>query len=107
MRDRVVFARLDSTADAYGNVTSGAYANLFSGASYPCELVLERMDEKMQAGRLAAPTAGKLKIRKDSQTETLTEADRATINGTAYQIRGIDATDLAWVWMAVERGVAS
>ncbi len=105
LRDRVAFHRLDSTADDYGNVSSGYSATAFLtvwGGFKP-----ERGRERLEAGRLEASHAGVLTVRSSSDTRGVTEADQVRIDGVAYQIRTIANPDRRgrFLEMTVERGV--
>lgn len=105
LREVVTFQRQAAADDGYGN-TTGAWADLFTKRG---RLVSLRGGEKVEAGRLEASYSHVLKVRSDSETQTLTAGDQAVIDGAAYQIRSIDNTDRRdrYLTMDVERGVAS
>lgn len=105
LRESVTFQRQSTTDDGYGNV-AGAWADLFTKRG---RLISLRGNEKVEAGRLEASYSHVLKVRSDSETQTLTAGDRAVIDGVAYQIRSIDNADRRdrYLTMDVERGVAS
>ena len=105
LRDRATFSRLDTTADAYGNESSGAFANLFTVWA---DLKLERGREQLAAGRLQGSTAGILTVRSSSNTRSVTTEDKVTIGTVAYNIRSNVPRDRNgfWLEMVVESGVA-
>lgn len=107
LREVVTFQRQAAADDGYGN-TTGAWATLFGGTKRG-RLISLRGSEKVEAGRLEASYSHVLKVRSDSETQTLTEGDRALIDGVAYQIRSIDNTDRRdrYLTIDVERGVAT
>jgi len=106
MRDTASFYRLNSTADAYGNATSGFAATPFLTRRGHLEISLG--GERDEAGRLQSEVGAVLTVRADNETETVTEADKVTIDGVDFQIRAIVNVDRKgrFLRMRLERGVA-
>ena len=105
MRDRAAFFRLNTVSDAYGNPSSG-----FAGSAYLTrwgKLQVERGQEKLEAGRLESSLQAVLKIRSDTETRTITAADKVEVDGEAYQIRSISNPDRRerFLELHLERGV--
>jgi SPP1 family predicted phage head-tail adaptor len=106
LNKRVAFARRDSTADAYGNVSAGGWTALFTVAGGLRESTGR---ERIQAGALQAPMAAMLTVRSSSLTRLLTEADSAVIDGVRWNIRSIANPDQRnqRLELTVEREVAN
>ena len=104
-RDRLEFQRLDTTADALGNVSSGAWIKLFHDRGH---FIPERSSERLSAGRLESAVSGSLMVRASTITRGVTNADRVLINDEPYNIRAIVRNDrlARELDITVERGVA-
>ena len=105
MRRRMLFETEGETPDGGGGYTSGWSAITTVWGSFKAE----RGTEKVQAGRLADPVAGVVKVRSSTTTRTIDAEDRVTFGGDVYQIRSIINPDQRnrWLEMVVERGVAT
>ena len=105
LRDRATFSRLDTTADALGNVSSGAFVDQFTVWG---DLRLDKGREQLAAGRQQNSVLGVLMVRSSANTRTVTTEDRVTIDSVAYNIRSSVPRDRqgAWLDMVVESGVA-
>ena len=104
MNDRLTFERADSATDDLGNVTDGTWTPFLTrwGSFKP-----ERAAERIEAGRMQSSVVGVVKIRSDSGSRTITEADRVLIDGIVYSIISIENPDRRnrFLKMEVERGV--
>lgn len=105
LRYIVSFQRLDTTADVYGNVSSGGWSEVFETRG---DLRETRGRERVEAGALQAPMSAILMVRSDTLTRGVTESDSAVIDGVRWNIRSIANPDQRsrWLEMTVERGVA-
>lgn len=106
-RDRVLFQRQDNATDPLGNVTSGAWLDLFPEIN--CKLTVKKGSEREEAGRLESAVTSVIRVRISANTRLVTTADRAVVNGEAHQIRWItDPTRRnRYLEMGIERGVAT
>lgn len=106
LRDRVAFDKHEAIDDGYGNY-EGSFVEQFSVRA---ELRAMRGSEAVIAGRLEGKNTFGVYVRSTVNTRKIT-ADwrmRDKRRGAAYAIRTVDAvTDLAWVYLTVESGVAS
>lgn len=103
-RDLVTFQTEVQTPDEGGGY-SVMWANdlIVHGQFLP-----ERSRERLDAGRLAVPLAGVLRVRSSSETRALTEGARVLIDAEAYNILSIANEDRhdRFLTMTVEKGVA-
>lgn len=89
-RKRVAFQRLDTTADTYGNPTSGTWATFLT--------VWGRLREvggrEMVAGAgLEAAMMATVTVRSSTLTRAVTAADRMLIDSVEWNIRSIRNPD--------------
>ncbi len=88
LRERVTFRRYAQVDDGYGNVVSGAPADVVTVWAD----VLERTgQEKLAAGALEAARLATLRVRSSTETRALTEADFVVARGVQWNIRSIAA----------------
>lgn len=105
MRDRVTFRRRAATDDGYGNVQSGAWADLLTVWAD----MLERLGgERLAAGALEAPRMATVRVRRSTETEGVTEADMLRARGQDWAILSIAAVgrDNALLEMTCQAQVA-
>lgn len=105
-RERAVFERLtEGAVDDYGNVYTG-----WEGLTTRWADMRERTGkEAIQGGALADVGQATLRVRSDSTTQTITTADRVTLRGYVWAIKGVvqvDAKDTV-IEFRLERGVAA
>ena len=101
---RCLFERRDTTADAYGNVTSGGWTALATLWGY---LRFERGRERVEAGRVESAVAATLQIRASATARGITAADRVTVDGDAFAIRAVvEQPRSGVIELTLERGVA-
>lgn len=105
LRDRVTFQRATSGDDGYGNAITAWADHLTVWSNVRETLGKERVD----AGRVEASRTATIRVRQSSDTLGLTEADRVTVRGQAWNIRSIAAVgnDGAMLDILVEAGVAT
>lgn len=104
-RDRVTFERMASTTDDFGNV-SGSWSTLASRYGH----MIERTGkEETTQGALMDVSTATLRVRADSTTEAVHEADRVIARGKTWAIRSIIQVDAKGdiLEMLIEKGVAS
>lgn len=106
LRHRVAFDRRVETSDGYGNY-EGDWAEQFSRRA---AFIYAGGGESVTAARLEGRGVMKVRVRSCMLTRTI-EQDwrmRDARSGAEYAIREVDAvTDRQWVYLVVERGVAS
>lgn len=109
LNNRVRFERRDTADDGYGNTVT-TWQTLFTNwAGF--RPVSSR--EELAAGRLQSSMTGVLSVRKSSQTEGLTAADRCVFTAGAYagkvaNIRSIvPSMDNSMFEITIEEGVAT
>ena len=109
LRDRVEFYRRNTTETGWGTPTTGFAETPFCTRRGGVQVQRARNQsiETVDAGRLQSSTMVALTIRSDSITRTITEADKAVIDGVDYQIRSITNPDRRekWLELVLERGV--
>jgi SPP1 family predicted phage head-tail adaptor len=101
---RCRFERRDTTPDAYGNVTAGAWTTLLTvwGA-----LSEKPGREAMKAGRMESAALAEIWIRDSAAARGITAADRVVIDGAAYAIRHVGLPQRSgMITIQIERGVA-
>lgn len=105
LRESVAFGRLDGTTDDFGNVTDGGFVTFLTVRGHLKEATGR---ERVEAGALRAPMTAMLTVHSSSGTRGVTEADNATIDGVAWNIRSIRNPDMRdrWLEMVIERAVA-
>lgn len=86
LRERVVFQRLNTEAtDDYGQPFS-AWEALFTRWG---DLIETPGRERLKAGALASEVTATLRIRKSTQADTITSADRVVMRGENWDIESI------------------
>jgi hypothetical protein len=103
---RVAFDKRATADDGMGNRRGGWQEQFSRSAAF----VYAGGGESVMAARLEGRGVMKVRLRSDSATRTIGSdwRMRDARLGTEYAIREVDAvTDRAWVWLVVERGVAS
>lgn len=105
MVDKLAFDKPTENPDGFGGVEVGWTEQFIRRA----QLIYHRGGEATEAARLKGTAIYKVKLRRDSQTATITTDWRArdARRGTEYNIREADSiTDRAWVYLVIEGGVA-
>jgi SPP1 family predicted phage head-tail adaptor len=104
LRNRVIFQRETQTPDEGGghSVAWGSDLELWA------EFYPERSSERIDAGRVASPLAGTLRVRWSPVTKLIHEGDRVEIDGKLFNIRSIadETMRRQFLTMTVESGVA-
>lgn len=104
LNKRVTFSEPGTASDGGGGVMA-AFADRFTVWGKVIDM---RGGEEMLAGRLAGTTVAVIRVRKSSDTSTVTVAWRATVVGVAWNIRSIIALDGgAYLDFTCESGVAA
>lgn len=105
LRTRVTFQRETQTPDEGGGY-SIAWGN---DLALWAEFYPERTSERFEAGRVAAPLAGTLRVRWSSTTRAIHEGDRVLIEDKPWNIRSIADENMRrqFLTMTVESGVAT
>lgn len=86
LRERVVFQRLDTEAtDDYGQPHSAWEALLTRWG----DLIATPGRERIKAGALHSEVTATLRIRKSTQADTITTADRVVMRGDNWDIESI------------------
>lgn len=106
LRNRVTFQAETQISDGGGGYQVG-WGDVV--ANWSAEFLPERGRERIEAGRLAAPMGGTLKVRWSSETAAITEQHRVLIDGVPWNIRSVANEDRRhrFVTMTVEKGVAT
>ena len=104
LRTPCQFQRKTRTGDGSGG-WSEAWVNI-AGAATRCSFKMLSGGERFQAQRAEATTRNRIVVRYFSD---LTEADRVTIQGRAYNITAIDNVELRnrWLVIDIDGGVAT
>lgn len=105
-RNRVTFQAETQVPDEGGGYQVG-WVDIVS--NWSAEFLPERGRERVEAGRLAAPMSGTLKVRWSSETTAITERHRVLIQGEPWNIRSVANEDQRhrFITMTVEKGVAT
>lgn len=104
---RVAFDLREPASDGMGNTVAGVWTEQFQRRA---AFIYAGGGEAVTAARLEGRGVMKVRVRSDSQTRTILQSwqMRDARRGDVYAIREIDAvTDRQWVYLTVERGVAS
>lgn len=110
LRQRVTFARPNSTTDAYGNVSTG-WQDMFTCSAN----ISPRLGgETVEAARLAGRQPAIVRVRQSPDSKLIRTDWRITdlVSGTQYNIRSVadphlgDAEHGKWIDMLAESGVA-
>jgi SPP1 family predicted phage head-tail adaptor len=106
MSERVVIQRLQgSTPDAYGNVSTG-WATV---ATRWADIRERTGKEQIEGGALAGVSSATIRMRSDSTTQAITEADKLVARGHDWDIESIIQLDRAnsMIEILAKRGVAA
>lgn len=106
LKERVALDERDEIEDGAGNY-QGVFVERFSRRA---QFVYAGGKEAISADRLQGQSIMKVRLRKDSQTKTITSdwQLRDARRGTVYAIREVDAvTDPACVYLVVSSGVTA
>lgn len=105
LRSRVTFqGEVQTPDDGGGYAATWAAVTTVWGEFRP-----ERGNERVEAGRIAAPLSGTLRVRWSSLTNAITTRHRALIDSEPYDIRSIANPDRRhrFLEMTVEKGVGT
>ena len=93
LRDRIAVERNTTGDDGYGNQVVGWAALEVNGK--PLQLWANVREtpgkERVEAGRLEASRTATIRVRSSSLSRQISEADRVTVRGQIWNIRGIAA----------------
>lgn len=105
LNKRVTFQR-ETTADDGGGGQVVTWANISGLVDIAAGFTPERGRERLESGRIAAATAGVLRIRSFTLSRTITEKDRVMIDDIPHVVRSISNPDQKnrELEMTVERG---
>lgn len=104
LREKATFEREGAGVDELGD-SDGSWSVL--GTRY-VRMVPLRGAEGVAAMALEASFNYRLEMRTSAFAKSITEADRAVVNGVPHQIRSIRPTEKpGMIYLHVERGVAS
>lgn len=103
-RTRVLIQTQTETPDGSGGSTTALDAGIERWADW----MPERGRERLEAGRIAAPLAGVLRLRYSSQVASMPEQRTVvTIDSKPYNVRSIEPNQRKqYIEMTLERGVA-
>jgi len=107
MRELCAFDPPLEIADAAGGTTAGwdEINNVIRWA----EVIYQRGEESVQAGKLTGSAVYKIRIRNSGEARRITPDWRARlpVRGMVLQIREVDSvSDRSWIWIRAETGVA-
>jgi len=104
MRHKATFYRRDRNSDDYGEAGED-WSNL--GDRY-CTLRIDRSREMVDAGAPADSRRGRLSVRADSLTKTITSDDSVEVRGFRWKIESSYPSDIAgrWIEMVLVTGKA-
>ena len=86
---KLQFQRIDGTTNQYGDI-SGDFVDLFATRGNVRETTGK---ERIAAGSVENVRTATIRLRKNSKTETLREADRVIARGETWDILGIANVD--------------
>lgn len=106
LRDRVTFERSTSVGGRFGD---GGGVSWLEVCTRNANVRFDRAAEKVEAAHLRETVTGRIVIRADSITKTLTNADRAVFEGANHQIRSVVNEDRRGRFLTIqfERGAVT
>lgn len=105
LRERVAFDEVVATPDGYGGTNTTWVERVDTRARF----IYKSGDEAVVSGGLTGRATFKVKLRSSIATRAITSdwRMRDVRRGIVFNVREVDAiTDLGWVWIVAENGVA-